>query len=914
VIPHLYHVIPGGRYQRQAGQHFDPYTYDDLKTIAVHRHYAGDIRAHAWWGQEPEVPQSTLDAGGGHAHCGAMVYLGDNWPESYRNQIFMHNIHGNRINQDVLAPTGSGYVGNRAPDVLLANDKWFRGISLKYGPDGGVWLIDWYDRNACHRRDPEIWDRTNGRVYKVTYGAEPDTDRPAPSVHLAGLSDLELAELHEHRNDWYVRAARRLLQERAAGADVDPAAIAHLSRMLDNHQDVSRRLRALWTLHTVRGIDDTTTQRLLADSDPHVRAWSIRLAVEDRQVPPAVLKTFAERAHHDPSAVVRLALAAALQRLPASERWEIAAGLVGHAEDAEDHNLPLMIWYGVEPLVAAAPDRALALVEGAPMSLVERHALRRASTSPQALEAVVAQLLEADTEARQSLILSEMLQAFRGRANLRQPANWGTAYAWLSQNAAEGVREQADQVAVLLGDQRVFPRLRAVLADRQMERNRRRAALDTLVSGRDAGAVPVMHQLLEDVSLRGPAIRALAMFDDPATPGLLLSRYAALPEADRRDVISTLCTRVSYARPLLEALEAGRVPRTELHAYNIAQLLKFDDESLQARIQQVWGAIRETSADRRAQIDSLKGALSPNALARADRGNGRRLFDKNCATCHRLFGEGQLVGPDLTGSNRADLDYILSNVVDPSAVLGKDYRQTVLVTSNGQVVSGLLMDENDSAVTIRTINDTVVVPKADIEERSLSDLSMMPERLLDPLPGDEIRDLVAYLSSPAQVPLSGPKAPIAVQSGRVPDALEGESLTVLRKTAGNPRNQSMAGFSADRWSGADHLWWTGAAPGARLELEIPVATAGRFQPEVVMTKARDYGIVQLTLDGQPLGGPIDLFNFPDVITTGVLTFPPRDFSAGQHVLTVEIVGAHERATKSYLFGLDYIRLSPASGD
>jgi len=169
VIPHLFHVVQGARFQRQGGNHFNPHFYDDIKTIADHSHFIGNIRDHAWWGHEPDVPHETSAAGGGHAHCGAMIYLGDHWPEQYRNHIFFNNIHGNRVNNDLLERKGSGYIGRHGKDFLHANDKWFRGINLKYGPDGGVYLIDWYDKNACHRTNPEVWDRTNGRIYKITY-------------------------------------------------------------------------------------------------------------------------------------------------------------------------------------------------------------------------------------------------------------------------------------------------------------------------------------------------------------------------------------------------------------------------------------------------------------------------------------------------------------------------------------------------------------------------------------------------------------------------------------------------------------------------------------------------------------------------------------------------------------------------
>ncbi len=287
----------------------------------------------------------------------------------------------------------------------------------------------------------------------------------------------------------------------------------------------------------------------------------------------------------------------------------------------------------------------------------------------------------------------------------------------------------------------------------------------------------------------------------------------------------------------------------------------------------MWGTIRETSADSQEQMARLKQELTPAALRRADASHGRATFQKTCAACHTLFGEGGKIGPDLTGSDRANVDYVLQNIVDPSAVLGKDYRQTVVLTDDGRVVSGLIENETDSALTIRTINDTIIVPIDSIESRVLSDKSMMPDRLLEPLPGEAVRDLVAYLASPTQVPLRGPEPPIDAKTGRVPDALEGESFKVLGATAGAARSQKMGGFNAARWSGGDQLWWTGGQPGARLEVELPVERGGPYALEVVFTKARDYAIVRLSVDDEPWGEPIDLFNVPEVISSGVLMLP-----------------------------------------
>jgi putative membrane-bound dehydrogenase-like protein len=243
VIPHLYHLIPGGRYQRQAGTHFNPHTYDDIKTIAKHRHWVGNQ-----WNDADRAKSDSI--GGGHAHAGAMIYLGGAWPAKYRDQLFMNNIHGARLNQDVLARKGSGYVGDAAPDFVFANDVWSQIINLRYGPDGQAYMIDWYDKNQCHHNDTNVHDRGNGRVFKIVYG-EPK----AVSVDLRSMTDTKLVALQTHANDWYVRHARRVLQERAVSGKLDRKEVhAGLHRILAENEDAGRRLRALWALHVTGGI------------------------------------------------------------------------------------------------------------------------------------------------------------------------------------------------------------------------------------------------------------------------------------------------------------------------------------------------------------------------------------------------------------------------------------------------------------------------------------------------------------------------------------------------------------------------------------------------------------------------------------------------------------------------------------
>lgn len=924
VIPHLWHMIQGGRYHRQGGQHFNPHTYDDIKTIADHLHYVGKITDHAWWGHEPHAPSDTLAAGGGHAHCGAMIYLGDNWPEKYHNQIFMHNVHGNRVNECVLEPAGSGYVGRRAPDTLIANDRWFRGINLKYGPDGAVYLIDWYDKNACHRTTPEIWDRTNGRVFRISYQGPNSkslslADRKNELSKLATGKPEELVELLGNRNEWFVRMARRRLQETDNAARQkppanSPSAVEPIStRLMQECQkatSVADKLRFLWTAHAIGGVDSARLLELLDAGGPdseYLRAWAIQLELEDRDFSDAFHAKLLSLAKVDPSPVVRLYLASSLQRMPLDTRWELATNLAAHAEDSDDHNLPLVLWYGIEPLVEVNPKQAIELAKTARMERIRRFIVRRAAATTPSLELAVEWLKESNETGIENLILDELRVAFEGRVNVAQPASWTQAFEKLQKSNDDDVRNKTDQIAIAFGDKRILPRMRKVLADANAGTEQRQRALDLIVKGRDPDAAPTLLAVLDVAAVRGSAIRALAAYDDPVIASKILNRYGELPDSEKRDAINTLVSRTSFASKLFDAIEQGSVPRTDVHAYHVQQMLGFQDDALAKRIATVWGEVRATAQDKLVLIARHKAELKPSRLRLADLSNGRRLFVKTCSSCHVLFGEGGKVGPDITGSNRANIDYILENILDPSALVGKDYQTTIVVTNDGRVITGLRQKETESAVTLRTINDTVVVAKADIDEMKLSPQSLMPEGQLNQLSADEQRDLIAYLASPTQVALRGPKSPIDSQTQAVLGAVEGETMKIVGKSEGNVGTQQMSAFAKDKWSGNAQLWWTGAKLGSHLELELPVKDDGVYEIEVALTMAPDYGIVQLLIDDEVMGSPIDGY-YAEVVTTGVLNAGTKSLKAGIHKLGLKIVGTNPKAVKAYMAGLDYVKL------
>ncbi|MBN7813059.1 dehydrogenase [Algoriphagus sp. H41] len=355
VIPHLYYVVQGARYQRQAGKHFNPYTFDDIKTIGDHVHWLGDRGPHAG-------NFRSAAAGGGHAHAGAMIYLGgEKWPEEYRNAIFMNNINGARLNIDLLEKSGSGYIGRHHEDFMAMNDSWSQWLNFKYDASGSVFAIDWYDKNQCHSPNPDVHDKTLGRIFKISHESDVFVKE-----NLYEASDLELAYYQTHDNEWYARQSRMILQERGGNRKSQKA----LKAILSDDPDVAHQLRALWTLHAMSAMSEKEMHSLLSNSNEYLRSWAIQLLAESKSVSDLTLAKFTDMAKADSSPMVRLYLASALLRLDASQRWEVLAALSQHAEDAVDHNLPLMLWYALEPLTDLDAKRALVLAENAKIPLL----------------------------------------------------------------------------------------------------------------------------------------------------------------------------------------------------------------------------------------------------------------------------------------------------------------------------------------------------------------------------------------------------------------------------------------------------------------------------------------------------------------------------------------------------------------
>ena len=572
-------------------------------------------------------------------------------------------------------------------------------------------------------------------------------------------------------------------------------ATKELRALFDTEKNVVHQLRALWSLYVLGATDEDFLLTQLRHVDEHVRAWAVRLLTDgglldtpmsQRVIPadakvrsymttlgvrrdvvdppyrvsPAAERELHRRAREDTSALVRLVLASALQRLPVSQRVELAAALVTHKEDANDHNLPTLIWHGLIPVANESPFQLtrVAIVSELPLTrqLITRQLAEDIEKPHSQINPLVSVAAKKD-EAFQSDILSGLANGLAGWRKARKPDAWDAFAKFIEKSPNAALRDRARDLSVVFGDGRALDEVKRVALAKDGDMNARKAALQTLIENRPPDLRAVCEQLLGVRFLNSVAVRGLAQFDDPAIGEKLAKSYRSFHPSERAAVMDTLVARPAFASALLAEVAANKIPRADVTAFHARQIRSFNDAALTAQLTKAWGELREAAADKRAFIAKLKTQLTPDVLAKADKSAGRAVFNLACANCHRLYGQGGEVGPDLTGAGRDNLDYLLDNIADPSAVVSADFRMTVVNLKDGRTLNALIAAKTDRTLTLKTMTETLTVPRADVKSLQESALSLMPEGLLEGLTPAQQRDLLAYLMHKTQVPLPAAK-------------------------------------------------------------------------------------------------------------------------------------------------------------
>lgn len=681
VIGHLWHAIPGAYYERMFGAHLNPLAYEYIGHTADHYHW--DRGSEKWSDIREGISDKTSELGGGHAHMGCLIYQGGVWPKEYHGKLFTCNLHGRRINMDILEREGNGYVGKHGKDFLMMKDPWFRGLDLITGPDGQVWMNDWSDTGECH--DNDGIHRSSGRIYRIVYDGpekgQPSTGRPEwmTKWYSGGTSDWEVDEMYSSNDE-----GRQALAVRESGSI--------LSVPLE------------W-------------QRLLSLAEESV------------------------------SGLVRLELAALLQELDFERRFELASILCAHSEDASDRQQSLMIWYGIAEAVSKYPDQAVNLALSSKLPTVTRLITRRLAEDLEKTPTPINALLSRATAENRFPILRGLNEALKGWSKAPKPAAWDTI---TKTGGDEETQTLIRELSVVFGDGRARDELLAIAANAEADPGARRSALTNLVRNPTPDLLPKLKEWTNDRVLGREAILGLANYDDPGVPDRVLNQWKR-DAVLRPAAMDTLVSRVSYAKVLLDRIAKQELPREAITPFHARQIQSLGDESLAKQLGEVWGEIRDTPEALKTEIASWKTLLTPEVIAQADPAKGKTTFAALCGACHKLYGEGGAIGPDLTGSDRHNLDYLLGNIVNPNEVVPADYLLTVFTLKDGRVVSGVVPEQNEKTVTVQTPVERLTIPVDTITKRESMPVSLMPEGLLKTMDEATVKDLIAYLMTKAPV-------------------------------------------------------------------------------------------------------------------------------------------------------------------
>lgn len=710
VIPHLFHIIPGGIYHRQGGQHYNPYVYEDIQTIVDHRHRS--------------------------AHGGARIYQSDAFPADQQGKIFMANIHEHAVLSDVLNKNGSGFSASHGEDFMMANNAQWIGFSMEVGPEGGLYVLDWHDADICGN---EVVNKDTGRVFRIMPEKSLAENWPGRYDDLSKKNDTELVELQRSKSNWHAQRARVILQNRANKGQLDAMAVSKARALLKDHQSEDIRLRALWTLHITNNISSDDLIQLTNDKQEYVRGWAIQFMVEDGSPSKKGLDALIKLAKNESSAVVRLYLASALQRINEPARWAIASSLVKYASDSDDPNIPFMLWFGIEPLVAKDPIKALKLAAQSQIpSITEK--IGRRLVDGEKLEQLVAGV--ANKSDKQIHLLKGMLSGLESRADLKEPSNWSATYEKLQ--ADSNLIELSDQIAQRFGSVEAAVKMMAVVKDPNAKVEQQQNAIKNLAVQQREVLENILPELLQNSKLRLDAIRAIAAYSNKDLGKLILKEYPNYSSLEKQEVIQTLASRPIYGWPLALAIKDGSMPKKDIPAYVALQLKRVVGNGFV----EIWGPIDEISGDKQGQFSKYQRLLSDAAISKANPAAGELVYQRTCFACHTMHGKGGVIGPDLTGSNRTNTAYLLSNILDPNGDIQDDYKTVVITTNDGRTYSGNIISENDRNVTLRVVGqDPISINTSKIQNREVTKKSMMPEGLLNNLTDAEVINLMAYLKA-----------------------------------------------------------------------------------------------------------------------------------------------------------------------
>jgi putative membrane-bound dehydrogenase-like protein len=678
-------------------------------------------------------------------------------PEKYRGKLFCAAAILNHVVMSDVIPVGATFKTHDIGYAIDSSDTWFRPVDVKDGPDGGIYVADWYDGQLAHTANYQGGlDRDHGRIYRIRAKGAAPTAGIAKNQDLKKLSSAELVSRLDSPDRWHREAARRVLADRQ-----DPAIIPALRTRLFAAKGQSA-VETLWALNLSRGLDEAAALKALDHPEPQVRAWTVRLVGDDHRLPSDFAARVAQMALTEPSIEVRTQLAATSKRIPAEQSLPILKSLMMRDEDVTDARQPLMIWWGLEATCDVVAPPKPGESGGAPVHthpaltlddpelwkrpLVQKEILPRlmrryAATGQRSDLAICARLLKQSPNAETTKALMQGFEeAFQGRSLGNVPPELIAALT-----AAGG---GSLSLKIRQGDAAAIDEALKLIADEKASAPKRAEYATLFGEVKQAQSVPVLLKTLEntgDDGLKAAILTSLQAYPDPRIAETVLRQYRNFNEDVRTVAQSLLVSRKPWATALVDAVDRGEIPAASLPLDTVRRLTIYKDERLASLVQKHWGSVEgATTAEMLRMIDQYSATL----VGAGDPYPGKKLYMQMCGKCHALHAQGGKIGPDLTTYKRDDIRQMLIHIVNPSAEIREGFETQVAVLNDGRVVTGFLVEQDPQAITLRSPDgQSIALERSEIDELIKSRKSLMPEGQLKDLSEEELRNLFAYLRS-----------------------------------------------------------------------------------------------------------------------------------------------------------------------
>lgn len=712
-----FHYVPGGYYQKSWGKH-------------------GALTNPHAYGFFPAMKNAPVQR---FSHT-LIKYESDALPPRYQGRLIAPVPLHNYVAVSKIWPLGSTWQTEDELHAIETDDIWFRPVDIKAGPDGCVYIADWCDTRLTHVDPRDTWDRARGRIWRLQPNAYP-AHQP---IDLGKLSTAQLIEHLTSKNKLQRQLVQRMLREHGDASAAD-GLIQKLPKTTGQ-----LALETLWAIDALGRFDQQVAEIALAHSDPYVRLWGIRLLSTDQA--DKLAGKLIDLAANEKNVEVCSQIASSAKRIPGVVGLELAETLAGRDDLASDPHIPLLTWWAIEAhaddssldVSAFADELASTRIGGEVLlpRLAQRMAAEPSETNLQRLATL---LQKTNAPKRKQAMLVAIDTAFTGTKIDHLPGELKEAIV----ASAAGNSSAQLSLLVRVGSAEAQQTALRLIEDPKSSKDQRKKLIELLGQVRFDQAVDAMLRIAQsekDDNVRLAAITALENFDDPAIARQLLKLYPQAARPVQAAIVKLAASRASSAELLLDAIEKDQVARTDVSVDLLENLKQSGDQKLNDRIAKLWGTTRATPDELARQMTQVTSILKTGT---GDVAAGKLLFTKRCANCHKLHGEGATIGPDLTGYERSNTDFMLLSVVDPSAAIREEFTNYRVLTDDGRVISGFLIDQNDKTITLKNAeNPAIVIPRHSIEAGPAAiDKSLMPDRLLGDLNAAQIRDLFAYLRS-----------------------------------------------------------------------------------------------------------------------------------------------------------------------